>query len=154
MKLNELKYKSGSRGQKKKVFGRGPGSGSIRGFKGNKGQGQRGTVNVRRGFEGGQTPIYMRVAKIGFNNHEFKNNFNVVSLAQIEQLGSETVNTKVLVDAKIIKKNKLPLKIIGSTEIKLSKSYKVEAHKFTEGAKKEIENAGGEVVVINTNKKA
>ncbi|MDR2636425.1 MAG: 50S ribosomal protein L15 [Mycoplasmataceae bacterium] len=148
MKLNNLKYKHGSRGQKKKIFGRGPGSGSIRGFKGNKGQGQRSTVNVRRGFEGGQTPIYMRVAKIGFNNYEFKKNYNTVTLAQIQQLGKDVVNTKTLVEAKIIKKNRLPLKIIGTKDIVLSKKYQIEANKITAGAKETVEKAGGSVSII------
>ncbi|MDR3249630.1 MAG: 50S ribosomal protein L15 [Mycoplasmataceae bacterium] len=150
MKLNTLKYKYGSRGHKEKVAGRGFGSGSKRGFKGNKGQGQRATVNVRIGFEGGQTPLYRRVAKIGFNNHEFKNNYNVITLRQIETLGNELVNRKILEDARIIKKNKLPIKIIGS-EIKLSKQYVFDVEKVTDGVKATIEKAGGKINIISNN---
>jgi large subunit ribosomal protein L15 len=81
--LSNLRAKKGARNHKLKTRGRGPGSGSIRGFKGNKGQGQRITGSVRAGFEGGQTPLYRRVRIIGFNNYEFANNYNVITLNMI-----------------------------------------------------------------------
>jgi large subunit ribosomal protein L15 len=96
MELNNLKYKHGSRGHKRKISGRGFGSYSIRGFKGNKGQGQRNTGNVRVGFEGGQTPLYRRTRKIGFNNYEFKTNYNVFSLQQLSQLKLTEINRETL----------------------------------------------------------
>jgi large subunit ribosomal protein L15 len=148
MELNNLKYKPGSRGQKKKVYGRGFGSGSKRGFKGNKGQGQRATVNVRVGFEGGQTPLYTRVRKIGFNNFNFKTDYNVISLAQIETLKSETINAATLKKARLIRDAKLPIKVIGSTDVKLSKKYALEISKITKGAQSTIENAGGTIKII------
>jgi large subunit ribosomal protein L15 len=94
--LHNLTYKNGARGHKRKVSGRGLGSGSTRGFKGNKGQGQRITGNVRPGFEGGQTPLYRRVSKVGFNNYEFATNYNVITLAQIVQYKILDVNQTTL----------------------------------------------------------
>jgi len=147
MKLNSLNYKSGSRGHKRKIFGRGFGSGSKRGFKGNKGQGQRSTVNVRIGFEGGQTPLYYRVAKIGFNNHEFKNNYEVISLNQFKFVKGTEVNRKTLQEAKLInKRSKLPIKIIGSNNVTLDKKYNVSVDKVTIGAANKIESSGGKII--------
>jgi len=147
MKLDSLKYKNGSRGHKAKIFGRGFGSGSKRGFKGNKGQGQRSTVNVRIGFEGGQTPLYYRVAKIGFNNHEFKNNYEVISLNQFKYVNGNEINRKTLQDAKLInKRSKLPIKIIGSNNVKLDKPYTVRVDKVTIGAANTIEHSGGTII--------
>ncbi|MDR1850751.1 MAG: 50S ribosomal protein L15 [Mycoplasmataceae bacterium] len=148
MELNNLKYKPGSRGQKRKIYGRGFGSGSKRGFKGNKGQGQRSTVNVRIGFEGGQTPLYRHVRKIGFNNFNFKADYNVVSLGQIETLGSEKVNAAVLKKARLIRDAKLPIKVIGTDDVKLSKKYELEISKITKGAAAIVEKAGGTIKLI------
>jgi large subunit ribosomal protein L15 len=142
MELSKLKYTKGSRGHKRKTYGRGFGSGIGKtAGKGNKGQKQRKSGHVRLGFEGGQTPIYRRVPKVGFNNFNFKKNFNVVTLKQINQLGVEKINYKILVDNRIINNNKLPIKIIGNE--KLVKAFKVDANVFTKGAKKAIEDAKG-----------
>ncbi len=148
MELNTLKYKHGSRGHKVKTAGRGFGAGSARGFKGNKGQGQRKTVNVRPGFEGGQTPLYMRTAKIGFNNKAFGTKYNVINLAQIVQLGETNVDTNVLFDYRIVRNNKLPLKIIGTADLKLTKKYSITCNKISAGAKTAIEEAGGTVTIL------
>ena len=49
--------------------GRGPGSGKGKTCgRGHKGQGQRNKAAIRVGFEGGQTPFYLRVPKRGFRN--------------------------------------------------------------------------------------
>jgi large subunit ribosomal protein L15 len=145
--LHNLSYKQGARGHIRKISGRGLGSGSTRGFKGNKGQGQRITGNVRIGFEGGQTPLYRRVAKIGFNNFEFANNFHVVTLAQIAQLKLTSVTRETL--KSVIGSKKLPIKIIGSVDVKLPK-LTVQVDKISAGAKKQIEEAGGTVTLAPT----
>ncbi|MDR0753043.1 MAG: 50S ribosomal protein L15 [Mycoplasmataceae bacterium] len=148
MKLNTLKYKTGSRGHKQKIAGRGFGSGSKRGFKGNKGQGQRSTVNVRVGFEGGQTPLYIRVGKFGFNNKNFANNYNVINIKDLSKLPSANVDRKILEDAKIIKHNKLPIKLIGSNNVSLDKPYILNINKITKGAKEAIEKANGTINLL------
>lgn len=146
MELNKLKYTKGSRNHKTKIKGRGFGSGSKRGFKGNKGQGQRNTTNVRIGFEGGQTPIYRRTKKIGFNNYEFSNDYNVISITQFEKVEGNVINKETLLNAKLIKNTKLPLKIIGGYKgFKLDKSYSVVADKITNGAIADIQNAKGNI---------
>ncbi|GMO14147.1 MAG: 50S ribosomal protein L15 [Mycoplasmoidaceae bacterium] len=147
MQLNNLKYKIGSRGHREKIAGRGKGSNSTRGFKGNKGQGQRKTVNVRPGFEGGQTPLYMRTAKIGFNNKAFQQQYNTVSIAQILTSGLTQINNKTLSEKRIVRNTKLPLKVIGS-DVELKVKLTVTCTKITKGAKAAIEKAGGSVEVL------
>ncbi|MDR1235129.1 MAG: 50S ribosomal protein L15 [Mycoplasmataceae bacterium] len=147
MELNSLKYTKGSRGHKRKTYGRGFGSGIGKtGGKGTKGQKQRKSGHVRLGFEGGQTPIYRKVPKVGFNNYNFATKYNVVTIKQLIQLKVDKIDTKVLQDKKIINVNKLPIKIIGND--KLTKAIEVSAHVFTDGAKKTIEAAKGKVNII------
>ncbi|MDR3257573.1 MAG: 50S ribosomal protein L15 [Mycoplasmataceae bacterium] len=147
MELSKLKYTKGSRRHKSKTYGRGFGSGIGKtSGKGNKGQKQRKSGHVRLGFEGGQTPIYRRVPKVGFNNFNFKKNFNVVTLKQLTQLNVDKINYQILVEKRIINNNKLPVKIIGNE--KLTKAFSVEANVFTKGAKKAIEDAKGTASVI------
>lgn len=145
MKLHQLKYTKGSRRHKVKVYGRGYGSVGKRGGRGNKGQGQRKSGNVRLGFEGGQTPIYRKVGKVGFNNANFRQQYNVITLKQIEANGLENISLKTLTEKRIVK-NKLPIKVIGNT--KLTKKVNFEIHKISAGAKKAIEAAGGKVSII------
>jgi large subunit ribosomal protein L15 len=74
MELNNLKYTKGSRGHKvKRGRGFGCGFGKTNG-RGTKGQNSRKSGGVRLGFEGGQTPLYRRLPKFGFNNYNFTTN--------------------------------------------------------------------------------
>ena len=58
---------------KKKIVGRGSSSGHGKtAGKGHKGQQARSGGKVYTGFEGGQMPLYRRVAKRGFSNYPFK----------------------------------------------------------------------------------
>jgi large subunit ribosomal protein L15 len=147
MELSKLKYTKGSRGHKRKTYGRGFGSGIGKtGGKGTKGQKQRKSGHVRLGFEGGQTPIYRKVPKVGFNNRVFRTQYNVVTIKQISELKTDKIDRKVLIEERVISNNKLPIKIIGND--KLAKAFEVHAHYFTEGAKKTIEAAKGKINII------
>jgi large subunit ribosomal protein L15 len=147
MELSNLKYTKGSRGHKRKTYGRGFGSGIGKtGGKGTKGQKQRKSGHVRLGFEGGQTPIYRKVPKVGFNNHNFRKQYNVVTIKQLNDLKVDQIDVLVLVKKHIISNNKLPVKIIGND--KLTRPMEVSAHIFTEGAKKSSEVAKGKVNII------
>jgi large subunit ribosomal protein L15 len=144
MELHNLKYTKGSRRHKVKTYGRGFGSGIGKtGGKGTKGQKQRKSGQVRLGFEGGQTPIYRKIAKVGFNSYNFKTNYNVITLEQINHLKATIIDYKALVEARVIKNNRLPIKVIGNT--KLNQPYEINAHKFTTGAKKAIAAAKGTI---------
>ncbi|MDR2369724.1 MAG: 50S ribosomal protein L15 [Mycoplasmataceae bacterium] len=147
MELSNLKYAKGSRGHKRKTYGRGFGSGIGKtGGKGTKGQKQRKSGHVRLGFEGGQTPIYRKVPKVGFNNFNFRKQYNVVTIKQLADLKVTQIDSKILVDKHIIPNNKLPIKVIGND--KLTNALEVHAHVFTKGAQKTIEEAQGKINII------
>ncbi len=142
--LSKLKPKEGSTHYRKRV-GRGIGSG-LGGFsgKGGKGQTQRSGGSIRRGFEGGQTPLHRRLPKFGFKNVDFANEFQIVNLSQLTKF-SGTVDPESLVKAGVISKN-IPLKVLGNG--KLDKALTIKAHKFSAKAQESIQQAGGKVEVI------
>ncbi|MDR2568081.1 MAG: 50S ribosomal protein L15 [Mycoplasmataceae bacterium] len=142
MELNKLQYKKGSRGHKVKVAGRGFGNGGTSGFRG-----QTLAHKSRLAFEGNQTALYQRVRKIGFNNYEFANNYNVITLKQLNTLNESQVDMNTLVAHRIFKNNDLPLKVIGNDKVTLAIDLKV--NKITDAAKKAIEAAGGSVEILN-----
>lgn len=142
--LSQLEIKKGST-HARKTLGRGLGSGLGKTCgKGHKGQKARTGGKVRRGFEGGQMPLHMRMPKVGFSNRTFTTRYNVVNLSTLEKLSGE-VSPETLKAQKIIKA-KLPLKVLGNG--KLTKALTVKAHKFSESAKKAIEAAGGKAEVL------
>ena len=147
MLLQKLKPKKGSTHNSKRL-GRGRGSGKGgRAGKGNKGQKARKSGNIRRGFEGGQTPIHRRTPKMGFKNTMFRNRYSIVNLSQLDRLSGE-VTPASLKEAGLIKK--LYVKVLAKGEIK--KALTVNAHHFSETAKAAIEKAGGKAVLIKTEK--
>ena len=119
MELNNLSYTKGSRDQKRRTYGRGfsSGLGKTSG-RGQKGQHSRKSGNVRIGFEGGQTPIYRKIPKVGFNKYNFCKEFYVVSLDQVMRLKLKDVNRKTLLEKGVIGKEKLPIKLIGPRDYK------------------------------------
>jgi len=141
--LKTLAPKEGSTHYPKRV-GRGIGSGlGGTAGKGHKGQLARTGGRVRRGFEGGQTPMHRRLPKFGFSNVDFATNYDIVNVGQLEALSGE-VSPETLNQQGIVGKGLV--KILGNGELK--KALTVKAHKFSESAKKAIESAGGKVEVI------
>jgi large subunit ribosomal protein L15 len=145
MKLSELHPADGSRKNKRRV-GRGPGSGRGKtSGRGTKGQKSISGYSRKRGFEGGQMPLVRRVPKRGFTNI-FKKEFCVLNLDRIEEIKKDTITLKEMVDAGLIKTEKGRVKILGDGRITSAKT--IHAHKFSETARKKIEDAGGKAVVI------
>ena len=141
--LDSLAPKAGSKHYSKRI-GRGIGSGmGGTSTKGHKGQLARTGGTVRRGFEGGQTPLHRRLPKFGFSNVAFANRFEIVNLEQLAKFSGE-VTPESLHAAGLVSKG--PVKILGNGELKAALTVK--AHKFSESAKKAIEAAGGKVEVI------
>jgi large subunit ribosomal protein L15 len=146
MKLHELHPVEGSTRGRKRV-GRGIGSGMGKtSTRGHKGQNSRAGGGVRPGFEGGQTPLFKRLPKRGFNNVN-RVEFNIIN---IEDLNSFKEGTKVdslkLVKTGLIKNNNLKIKVLGNG--KLEKKLTVIAHKFSKSAEQGITEAGGNIEVI------
>lgn len=146
MELHNLKYTKGSRDHKVKTLGRGYGSGmGKRSTRGQKGQHARKSGNVRQGFEGGQTPLYRKIPKVGFNNYDFANRPIVFTTDQISNM--KVVDRKTLIDAKLISKtSKSPIKIIAGKKA-LKAPIEVIVDAITKGAEKAITTAGGKVTI-------
>lgn len=145
MKLHELKPAAGSVHSRKRV-GRGPGSGTGKtSGKGHKGQNARSGGGVRPGFEGGQTPIFIRLPKRGFTNINRKE-YAIVNLSDLNQFddGSE-VTPQSLIDAGLVRNKKSGIKILGNGELKVKLTVK--ADKFSQSAVEKIEAAGGKTEV-------
>lgn len=144
MKLNELE----SLKKDRKRVGRGPGSGNGKtSGKGHKGQNARSGGGVRPGFEGGQLPLFRRLPKRGFNNYEFRTEYAVVNVGDLNDFkDGSVIELKNLKESGLVKKEKDGIKILGSGE--LTKKLTVKANKFSSTAKEKIENAGGKIEVI------
>lgn len=136
--------------KKTKRVGRGSSSGlGTTAGKGNKGQQSRsgkGTPYV--GFEGGQMPLYRRIAQRGFSNSPFKKEFAIINLVDLEAkyADGETVNRTSLKEKGLVGKIIDGIKVLGNGEI--SKKLTVEVEKISASAKEKIEKAGGSVKVI------
>jgi large subunit ribosomal protein L15 len=86
MDLSNLKPAAGAK-QKRKRVGRGPGSGNGKtAGRGHKGAQSRSGYSYKRGFEGGQMPLHRRLPKRGFNNTDFRIEYAVVNLDQLESV--------------------------------------------------------------------
>ena len=145
-----LKAPAGANRNRKRV-GRGPGSGTGKtAGKGHKGQKARSGGNVRPGFEGGQMPLYRRIAARGFSNYPFKKVYKVVNVAELNEKYSdgEKVNLETLVEKRIIKKNDKFVKLLGNGE--LTKKLEVALEKVSGSAKEKVEKAGGEIITEET----
>lgn len=141
--LSKLAPAKGSK-QSPKRIGRGIGSGmGGTATKGHKGQLARTGGRVRRGFEGGQTPLHRRLPKFGFSNVAFANNFEIVNIGQLAKFSGE-VTPETLHAAGLVSRGSV--KILGNGELK--SKLTVKAHKFSESARKAIEAAGGKIEVI------
>lgn len=126
--------------------GRGTGSGLGKtAGKGHKGQKVRSGGSIRRGFEGGQTPLYRRIPKRGFKNH-FAKEYAVVNVCDLERFENDTVvNADLLISEGLIKKELDGVKVLGTGD--LTKKLTVVAKKFSDSAKSKIEAVGGKIEV-------
>ncbi len=134
--------------KKKRIVGRGSSSGrGTTAGRGNKGQQSRSGGKVYVGFEGGQMPLYRRIARRGFSNYPFKKEYSVFNLSEIEirYTDGETVNKESLVLKGLLKKVDSLVKILGDGD--LTKKLTVVVDKVSASAKEKIEKVGGTVTV-------
>jgi len=146
--MSDLTIKAPKGGAKKKrIVGRGSsaGQGKTAG-RGHKGQNARSGGGTSIGFEGGQMPLFRRLARRGFSNHPFKKEYIVINLSEIETkyADGEVVNLETLKDKGIIKKSQNNIKILGEGDF--SRKVDVDLEKVSKTAQEKIEKAGGKVV--------
>jgi large subunit ribosomal protein L15 len=156
MKLNDIADKAGSRKARMRV-GRGIGSGKGKtAGRGGKGQTARSGVRIK-GFEGGQMPIHRRLPKRGFNNI-FRLDFAEINLDRLQDAidaklidVNETITVESLVKAKVVRRPKDGMRLLGRGEIKAK--LNIEAHGASKTAIAAIEKAGGTVKILAPAKK-
>ncbi len=130
--------------------GRGPGTGNgTTGGRGNKGQNARSGGGVRPGFEGGQMPLYRRIARRGFSNYPFKVEYEILSVGTLEKnfKKGDTVSLESLREKKLVGTNERFVKILGDGDI--SKSLTIDGLKVSKSARAKIEAAGGSVTGVD-----
>ena len=144
MELNELKPAQKNKTRTRVGRGIGSGLGKTSG-RGHKGQKARAGGGVRRGFEGGQTPLYRRLPKRGFTNI-YASDYTEVTLTMLNKSTTEEVTAESLIKDGIISKAKDGIVIIATG--KLDKKLTVKAVRFTKAAIEKIEALGGKAEVI------
>ena len=144
MKLGELKPAEERVSRRRVGRGIGSGLGKTSG-RGHKGQKARSGGGVRRGFEGGQTPLYRRLPKRGFTNIHAKN-YTEVTLTMLNKSTVEDVTAETLLADGIIGKVNDGIVVLATG--KLEKKLNVKATRFTAKAKEKIEALGGKAEVI------
>lgn len=141
--LSDLRPAPGSKRRSKRV-GRGysSGHGGHESGRGTKGQNSRSGVTVRPGFEGGQTPFWMRFPKRGFHNVG-RTEYAVVNLDLLEaHFGpGDEVTLDELLRRGLVKDPKAGLKVLGRGELR--KPLVVKADRFSKSARQKVAAAGG-----------
>ena len=147
MKLHELKKNEGAT-FRKKIVGRGPGSGLGKtSGRGQKGQNARSGGGVSPVFEGGQLPLYRRLPKRGFSNHDFKTVYAVINVGDLNVFNDGDVVTPALLKEKgIVKKQLNGIKVLGNGT--LNKKITIQANRFSKSAIIKIEESGSKAEVI------
>lgn len=144
MRLHNL-IKSGGRKDRKRVGrGEGGGRGKTSG-RGHKGQRSRSGFGLRPGFESGHVPLYRKLPKRGFSNFNFRTEYSVVNVGDLERAGVEEIDRDALVKSGLARSSSKLIKILGEGEV--SKAYTVTADKFSASAKEKIEKAGGKTIL-------
>lgn len=142
MELNTLSPALGSK-QEPKRRGRGNGSGLGKtAGRGHKGLKARTGGKVAAGFEGGQTPLAIRLPKFGFNSRKALVSAEI-RLSELAKIEGELVNLTSLKAANLINNTIENVKVILSGEVE--RSFTLQGVKATKGAKAAIEAAGGKV---------
>jgi len=143
--------------KRRRIVGRGQGSGrGTTAGKGHKGQKSRSGGKTYAGFEGGQMPLYRRLAHRGFSNYPFKKSFQIVNLGEIDKryTDGETVNEASLCSKGLIKGRKKgetvtvtsPVKILANGDFTKKLTFAIGA--ISGSAKEKIQKAGGTCTAV------
>ena len=147
MKLHELNALPEAKSKKR--VGRGPGSGMGKtSTRGQKGQKSRSGASIAPWFQGGQTPLYRRLPKRGFNNARYSVRYATINLSDLNKFfkDGDVVTPELLKEKGIIKKQLSGVKVLGNGN--LEKKLTIKANRFSMTAVAKIEAAGGKTEVI------
>lgn len=147
MMLHELGLETPRKNRKRVGRGIGSGHGKTSG-RGHKGAGSRSGHKNRLGFEGGQMPIFRRVAKRGFSNRYFAMDVAEVNLKDLEQAfeSGVVVDLASLREHGLASNGKISVRILGTG--KLTKKLTVHANHFSKSAEEAIVGQGGKAIRV------
>lgn len=154
MQLHEITKAAGANKRRKRL-GRGESSGLGKtSGKGHKGCQSRSGGGTRRLSQGSQLPIFRRIPKRGFNNFNFRTDYEVVNLRDLDKCfdNGAKVDQDALLKARLIHGTDTLIKILGKGE--LTKKLAISAHAASAGAKTAIEKSGGTLELIEVLDKA
>jgi large subunit ribosomal protein L15 len=127
--------------RKRKGRGESSGHGKTSG-RGNKGSKARVGTYIKRGYEGGQTPIFRRFPKRGFSNYDFARRFSIVNISDLNFFeNGATVDAAALREVGLVPNDSLPVKVLGEGELK--KKLTIQASWYSKSAHSRILAAGG-----------
>ena len=142
MRLNTLSPAEGAKHAPKRV-GRGIGSGLGKtGGRGHKGQNSRSGGGVRRGFEGGQMPLYRRLPKFGFTSRKSFVTAEI-RLSDLAYVEGDVIDLNALKAANVVGPQIEYAKLILSGEV--NRAVTIRGLRVTKGARAAIESAGGKI---------
>lgn len=148
MMINDILTRA-KRNKTRKRVGRGPGSGSGKtSGRGHKGCKSRAGGGTRLLTEGGQMPFFRRIPKRGFNNAQFRTEYQVVNVSVLNDRYDDGAKVTLadLEEAGLIHDAAKPVKILGNGEI--GKKIEVQATRFSAQAAEKITKAGGQATKI------
>ncbi len=147
MLSHEITSVAGKHKNRRRV-GRGIGSGHGKTCgRGHKGSLSRSGASIRLLYEGGQTPLFRRLPKVGFSNFKFATRYEIVNVSQLERFDDgSSVGAEQLSTAGLIGNSKNKVKILGDGE--LTKKLQITANKFSKTAEQKIVASGGTVKVV------
>ena len=136
--------------KQKKRLGRGIGSRGAKSGQGQKGQKSRAGFSRKLGFEGGQTPLYMRLPKGRGTKHKFPSQAVkpvTVSVSFLNTVqGEDVIGPGFLRKKGVIANRYDRVKLVGAGEV--SRKFTVRVHAASAAATKAVESAGGRVEII------
>jgi large subunit ribosomal protein L15 len=143
--MDEMNLRRPKGQKRKKILGRGLGSGHGKtAGRGTKGQGSRAGGQTRVGFEGGQMPLFRRIARRGFSNQPFKTVYQIVNVGDLNRFADgETVTAETLRARGLARKRDVPVKVLGDGD--LARKLVVDVAKVSAAARAKIAALGGEV---------
>ena len=143
--MDEMNLRRPKGQKRKKMLGRGLGSGHGKtAGRGTKGQGSRSGGSTRVGFEGGQMPLFRRIARRGFSNQPFKTVYQVVNVGDLNRFADgDTVTAQTLRARGLARKRNVPVKVLGDGD--LARKLIVDVAKVSAAAREKIAALGGEV---------
>jgi len=135
----------------KKRVGRGIGSRGAKSGRGQKGQKSRAGAHSKAGFEGGQTPLYMRLPKARGSKQKFRSQIVkpiVVNIKYLARFKEGIVGPNQLIESGLITRRDKAVKLIGSYPVENKLTVRV--HAVTPRAKEQVEASGGTVELIRS----